>query len=154
MIRQLQPWYSSTKKRLVKSPKIYFRDSGIFHALLNITNFEQLNNNPKLGSSWEGFALEQCIQKLELLEDEAYFGALHSGAEMDLVFQHQGQLCGIEVKYSDRPKISKSIISAQAELDLAKVFIVYPGQEAAFQMSDKVTALSLGALSENGFELH
>lgn len=129
LIRQIQPWHYNTKKRLVKRPKIYFRDTGILHLLLSIKNFSDLENHPKLGASWEGFALEQTIYHLNLSQEEIYFWATHAGAELDLIFQSKGKLYGIEFKYSDAPKLTPSIKSALSELPIKHIWVIYPGNK-------------------------
>ncbi|MBU0744739.1 MAG: DUF4143 domain-containing protein, partial [Gammaproteobacteria bacterium] len=145
LIRQLQPWYYNTKKRLVKSPKIFFRDSGIFHTLSNIENMSQLEINPKLGASWEGFALEQVIQHLNLADDEIYFWAVHTGAELDLVFQRKGKLWGVEIKYNESPTKTKSMVSAFEELSLAHLWIIYPGTKD-YKIDKNITAIGINNL--------
>jgi len=125
MIRQLQPWFSNTGKRLVKKPKIYFRDSGIFHSLLGIPDRKALISHPKLGASWEGFALEETLRVFK--PDQAYFWALHSGAELDLLLFKNGRRIGVEFKRTDSPRITASIQSAQEHLELDESLIVYPG---------------------------
>jgi len=142
IIRQLQPWHYNTKKRLIKRPKIYFRDSGLFHSFLAVNNKEQLLVNPKLGASWEGFALEQIIIHLNLQERDVFFWGVHTGAELDLLFQRKGRLWGIEVKYKDAPKITSSMKSALAELNLGHLWIVYPGADS-YQLDQNITAAGL-----------
>ncbi|MDT8398876.1 MAG: ATP-binding protein [Pseudomonadales bacterium] len=129
LVRQLQPWYYNTRKRLVKSPKIYFRDSGLFHSFLNVDRMDQLLTHPKLGASWEGLIIELTIQHLNLLDDEVGFWAVHSGAELDLVFQRAGSTWGVEVKYQDAPKLTRSMQAACEELDLAHLWVIYPGKK-------------------------
>ena len=145
LIRQLQPWFYNTKKRLVKRPKIYFRDSGLLHALLSLTRFEDLQSSPKLGASWEGFALEQVIEHLGLRAQDVFFWAVHTGAELDMVFQRNGCLWGVEVKYTDAPKKTKSMTSALSELNLAHLWVVYPGKDT-YPIDKKITALTLSHL--------
>jgi uncharacterized protein len=145
LIRQLQPWYYNTKKRLVKSPKIYFRDSGLFHNLSNIETFTQLERHPKLGASWEGFAMEQVIDHFNLIGDDIYFWGVHTGAELDLVFQKNGQLWGMEVKYNEAPSKTKSMLSAIKELSLQHLWVLYPGKET-YKMDPHITAVGLNHL--------
>ncbi|MBI2068455.1 MAG: ATP-binding protein [Deltaproteobacteria bacterium] len=150
MIRSLQPWYYNTKKRLVKTPKIYFRDSGIFHALLTIPEERELSLHPKLGSSWEGFALEQVIRRLNLREEESFFWAIHAGGELDLLFQKKGKLWGAEIKYKEAPVVTPSMQLAQKELSLEHLWVVHPGQET-YPLERKITAISLRELSSSFF---
>ena len=146
IIRQLQPWFYNAKKRIVKSPKIYFRDSGLLHVFLSIDSKTALNGHPKLGASWEGFALEEFISFHKLSEQECFFWGLHTGAELDLVFQKSGKLYGLEVKYSDAPKMTKSMHSALAELNLEKLFVLYPGKDA-YKLDKKIEVIGIEALS-------
>jgi predicted AAA+ superfamily ATPase len=132
MIRVLQPWFENIKKRQVKSPKIYIRDSGIFHYLLGIQNKQTLLTSPKLGASWEGFALEQIINSLKADQYDCYFWATHSKAELDLMIVRNGQKIGFEFKYQDAPKISASMRIAMQELNLAKLIIIYPGEKSYY----------------------
>lgn len=145
LIRQLQPWFYNTKKRLVKRPKIYFRDSGLLHTLMVVGSKNDLMNHPRLGASWEGFALEQVLIHLNLREDEAFFWAVHTGAELDLVFQRKGRLWGVEIKYKDAPKVSKSMRSAMAELKPAHLWVVYPGDEV-YLLEKNIAAVGVGHL--------
>lgn len=147
LIRQLQPWFSNTRKRLVKRPKIYFRDSGLFHTLLGISSPGDLRVHPKLGASWEGFALEQVIHHLGLREEEPHFWAIHSGPEVDLVFQRKGRLWGVEAKYADAPLFTPLLQASLKELDLAHLWIVYPGK-TRYPLNPRVTALPLEELPE------
>ena len=145
MLRQLHPWFYKTKKRLVKSPKVYLRDSGIFHALLSIQDSRDLMMQPRLGASWEGFALEQVITHLGLSEEEAYFWAVHSGAQCDLVFQRRGRMWGVEVKYTEAPRLAKSMVSAVEELSLAHLWILCPAKRG-YPLAKNVSVISLGDL--------
>ena len=128
MMRQLQPWHENLRKRQVKAPKIYFRDSGLFHTLLDITDRHSLMGHPRLGASWEGFALEQVIQAVA--PSEAYFWATHSGAELDLFFLKNGKRYGVDFKFNEAPTVTKSMRIAMDDLSLSRLFIVYPGKDA------------------------
>ncbi len=101
MVRQLQPWFANISKRQVKAPKIYLRDSGLLHQVLGIHSRDELLTHPKIGASWEGFALEQVLRTVP--HDEAYFWATHQGAEMDLVLRVGDRLLGVEFKRADTP---------------------------------------------------
>lgn len=142
MVRLLQPWFLNTGKRLVKRPKVYLRDSGLLHTLMAIENFSALSDHPKLGASWEGFALEQAIQHLNLRSEEVFFWAAHTGAELDLLFQKKGKFWGIEVKYSDAPTLTKSMHSAIEELSLAHLWVLYPGKES-YKLDKNISVISL-----------
>lgn len=144
MIRQLQPWFSNTGKRLVKKPKIYFRDSGIFHSLLGIPDRKALISHPKLGASWEGFALEETLRVFK--PDQAYFWALHSGAELDLLLFKNGRRIGVEFKRTDSPRITASIQSAQEHLELDESLIVYPGNRV-LDLAQATRAVPLSLLA-------
>ncbi len=140
MIRQLQPWFTNAGKRQVKSPKIYFRDTGLFHSLLDIPDKHSLLGHPKVGASWEGFVLEQALQILH--PNTAHFWGTHAGAELDLVFQAQGKRFGIEVKFNEAPSLTASMRIAAADLSLDHLWIVYPGSET-YPVTRNITALPL-----------
>ncbi|MCA8965057.1 MAG: ATP-binding protein [Planctomycetes bacterium] len=125
MVRVLQPWHENLGKRLVKSPKIYLRDSGLFHALQGVQDHSQLITNPKLGASWEGFVLEEVLRVFQ--PDQAWFHAVHAGSELDLFFLHRGQRVGIEMKLQDAPRVTKSMRVVQQDLRLDRLLVVYPG---------------------------
>ena len=147
MVRQLQPWHANIRKRQVKSPKIYLRDSGLLHQLLGLTSQRDLVTHPKLGASWEGYVIEEVITA-ENVED-AYFWATHQGAEMDLVIPKNGCLRGVECKRADVPKLTPSIRSALEDLQLESVAIVYPGNKR-FKLAEQVEAVPLAALASEG----
>lgn len=128
MVRQLQPWHENIGKRQVKTPKIYIRDSGIFHALIGVNTHSDLLTNPKLGASWEGFALEQIIFHLGAQQEECYFWGTHNQAELDLLIVKNGKKVGFEIKYSAAPKLTKSMQMAQKDLALDELTVVYPGE--------------------------
>ncbi|OGB83777.1 hypothetical protein A3F66_03490 [candidate division TM6 bacterium RIFCSPHIGHO2_12_FULL_32_22] len=142
MIRILQPWYENIRKRQVKSPKIYFRDSGILNALLGIKDKTELYNNPKLGAFWEGYALEEIIKFLNIDTEEAFFWATQADAELDLFIIKDGKRLGFEFKYSDAPKTTKSMHSALNDLKLDTLYIIYPGDQK-FQIREKMIVCGL-----------
>lgn len=146
MLRVLQPWYANIHKRQVKSPKIYFRDSGLLHYLLGIRNGVDLYNHPKSGASWEGYAIEETIKAIE--PDEMFFWATHSGAELDLLLIKDGQRIGIECKRSDAPRLTPSMHIAVDTLELSRLLVIYPGP-IPYTLSDKIHALPLSSLAEN-----
>ena len=150
VIRQLQPWFTNTAKRLVRSPKVYVRDSGVLHRLLSIDTFDALLNHPKVGASWEGLAVEQIALALD--SSPVYFWGTQSGAELDLFTVYNGRNVGIEVKRTDAPTITPSMRSALADLDLQKLFVVYPGPDH-YALSDRIDAVPLGMLLLGGFEM-
>lgn len=140
MIRQLMPWYENLGKRQVKAPKIYFRDSGILHQLLSLSDFNDLNGHPRVGASWEGFALEQTLTFVKT--NQVYFWSTYSGAQLDLFFLHGGRRYGVEFKYSETPQVTKSMHSAFDTLKLDHLWIVYPGT-ATYPVHKKMTVLPL-----------
>ena len=142
MIRLLLPYYTNIGKRIVKSPKLYFQDTGIYHSLLSLHSKTQLLSNNKLGASWETFALNCLVKILRLKKEEVYFYATHSGAELDLLFMRHGKNWGIEFKYQDAPAKTKSMYSCIMDLDLEHLFVVYPGDKQ-YQIDEKVTVLPL-----------
>ena len=141
MVRQLQPWYENIGKRQVKAPKIYLRDSGILHGLLNLADFHSLLGHPRVGASWEGFALEQMLQNIR--PPQAFFWATHTGAELDLLLSYRGRRYGAEFKFSEAPKITKSMRIALDDLNLDHLWIVYPGQDS-HPVDDKISVRSVG----------
>lgn len=147
MIRVLQPWFENIKKRQVKTPKIYFRDSGIFNALSSIRSIAELAKTPKIGSLWEGFALEEVISCLQVRSEDCYFWSTHNEAELDLLIFTQGKRLGFECKYTDSPKITKSMNIACTDLKLDHLYVVFPGK-ISFPMSDTITALGLDMLRD------
>lgn len=148
MVRTLQPWHSNTAKRLIKRPKIYFKDSGLLHRLLTIDQEKDLQTHPKVGASWEGFALETVIRSLGLNAQEVFFWGTHAGAELDLFWQAKGRNWGVEFKYGDAPKLTKSMQSALVDLQLARLWVVYPG-EKVYPLAAEVTAVPLKAIKLN-----
>ena len=147
MVRQLQPWHANLRKRQVKAPKVYVRDSGLLHQLLGIDTAKALMSHPKLGASWEGFAIEQVL--VAEPHDEAFFWATHQGAEIDLILRRGGRLLGVECKRTDAPKVTPSIKIALADLELDRVAVVYPG-ERRYPLADRVEAVPMGELAEHG----
>lgn len=144
MLRQLQPYHANLRKRQVKSPKVYVRDSGLLHRLLGLDTESSLLSHPKLGASWEGFALEQLLATEP--HDAAYFWATHQGAEMDLVLAQGDRLVGVEFKRADAPRMTRSIRIATDDLGLERVAVVYPG-EVRYPIAEGVEAVPLSALA-------
>jgi len=140
MLRVLPPWFENLKKRQVKSPKIYIRDSGLLHTLLGITDMAALRSHPRYGTSWEGFALEQILALPG--SQNAYFWSTQRGAELDLLLFRGSMRWGFEFKCSDAPTMTKSIHIALNDLCLNRLFIVYPGKEY-YRLHEKVEALPL-----------
>ena len=144
MVRQLPPWFANVKKRQVKAPKIYLRDSGLLHQLLGIDTEAALLTHPRIGASWEGFAIEQVLATEP--HDEAMFWATHQGAEIDLILRRGGDLYGVECKLADAPRVTPSIRNALADVGLARVAVLYPGAQR-FPLADRVEVVPLSALS-------
>lgn len=142
MLRQLQPWYENISKRQVKSPKIYFRDSGLFHTLMGIESERGLFTHPKLGSSWEGFALEEIIRSNAVDPFDCYFWATQAHAELDLLIFKGGKRLGFEFKYVDAPKVTKSMRIAMENLKLDELLVIYPGNHV-FDLSTNIQAIGL-----------
>jgi predicted AAA+ superfamily ATPase len=140
MVRQLQPWHANIGKRQVKAPKIYFRDSGLLHALMGIRTAADLLHHPRLGASWEGFALEQVLRLAR--PDDAYFWATHGGAELDLLMFKHGKRVGVEFKHADAPAFMPSMRIAIADLALDALYVVYPG-DRRYKLAERVEAVPL-----------
>lgn len=145
MIRVLPPWFQNVRKRQVKAAKIYLRDSGLLHALLQLTTTADVQSHPKLGSSWEGFALEQVVASLA--SRDLYFWATHGGAELDLLVRVSGKHYGFEFKYADAPGTSRSMHIAIQDLGLEHLWVVYPGRQQ-YSLGDKITVLPITAVPE------
>jgi uncharacterized protein len=137
MIRLLQPWTANVGKRVVRRPKLYLRDSGLLHALLSLESLGQLQSSPTLGASWEGFALEVVGRMLDREDHEVYFWRTHAGAELDLFWQWGGRAWGVECKYQDAPRLTRSMKAAMEDLELAGLWVVYPGR-AAYRLAENI----------------
>lgn len=145
MVRQLQPWHANLRKRQVKAPKVYVRDTGLLHHLLGIDTAKALVSHPKLGASWEGFVIEQILMTEP--HDEAYFWATHQGAEIDLIVRRGDRLLGVECKRADAPRLTPSIRIALEDLGLEGIAVIYPGNKR-FPLSDNVEAIPLEELGQ------
>lgn len=145
MIRVLPPWFESLGKRLVKSPKVYLRDSGVLHFLLGLEEMRELPMHPRYGASWEGFALEQTL--IAHGEREAYFYGTQRGAELDLLLLRRGRRWGFEFKCTDAPRTTKSMHVVAADLKLEHLWVVYPG-DREYPLADAITALPLKRVHE------
>jgi uncharacterized protein len=145
MVRQLQPWYENLGKRQVKAPKVYFRDSGLLHSLLSVPDRHTLLAHPRVGASWEGFAIEQVLQAVA--PAEAYFWATHNGAELDLLFLQNGRRYAVEVKFNEAPTVTKSMRTALADLQVEHLWVVYPGQHA-YPVHEQITVWPLRMVTQ------
>lgn len=143
MVRQLQPWFENIGKRQVKAPKIYFRDTGLLHALLGITDTASLLVHPRSGASWEAFVLEQVLRIAA--PDEAWFWATHAGAELDLLIAKGGRRVGVEFKRSDAPRLTPSMRAALQDLKLDALYVVYPGPRR-YALAERAEVVPLDAL--------
>ena len=150
MVRQLPPWHENLLKRQVKSPKVYVRDSGLLHQLLGIKTERDLLGHPKMGNSWEGYAIEEVMKLTE--PEGAYFWATHTGAELDLLILKDGRRYGIEVKRQDAPRLTASMRIALEDLKLDNLCVLYPGSRA-YDISHRVRAVPLTSLAEGGADL-
>lgn len=140
MVRQLPPWFENLGKRQVKAPKVYVRDTGLLHSLLGISSQHDLENHPKVGASWEGYAVEEVLKAFR--PDEAYYWATYNGAEIDLVLFKDGRRIGIECKRADAPALTPSMRTALADLRLDRLYVLYPGDKT-YGLGKKVEVVPL-----------
>lgn len=147
MVRTLQPWFENINKRQIKSPKIFFRDTGIFHHLIGLSHRAALELHPKLGASWEGFALEQVIRLSNASEGEVFFWGVHNQGELDLLLIRNGRRNGFEIKYSDTPRTTSSQKMALECLHLDRLDIICPGS-AAYPLADKIHVTGLEKVAD------
>jgi len=145
MIRVLQPWYANLHKRQIRSPKIYFRDTGLLHTLLGIQSERELYTHPKIGASWEGYAIEETIKAVH--PEEAYFWGTHNGAELDLLLSKDGDRIGVEFKRKDAPRMTPSMKIAMEDLRLDRLIVFYPG-EKSYILADKIEVIPLNRLAD------
>ena len=143
MVRQLPPWHENLGKRQVKSPKVYIRDSGLLHILLGISGRRDLEHHPKVGASWEGYAVEEILKALR--PDEAYAWATHQGAELDLLLFKNGRRIGVECKRSDAPTLTPSMRIACDDLNLDELMVAYPGSRR-YRLTDRIEVVPLADL--------
>ena len=140
MLRQLPPWFENLGKRQVKAPKVYVRDSGLLHELLGIGNHRDLEFHPKVGASWEGYAVEEVIKSFRA--DEVYYWATHNGAELDLLLFKGGRRIGVECKRADAPVLTPSMRIALHDLKLDRLYVLYPGDKA-YSLEKKIEVVPL-----------
>lgn len=152
MVRQLPPWHENLKKRQIKSPKIYFRDSGLLHQLIGIRGQKDLLTHPKCGASWEGYVIEELLTAFR--PDEAYFWGTHAGAEIDLLLFKDGRRIGVEIKRADAPRLTPSMRIAMTDLKLERLIVIYPGEQR-YALTDKIDVLPLSVVmaEEKGMDL-
>jgi len=140
MVRLLQPWHVNSLKRQVKAPKIYFRDSGLLHQLLQIPSHDALLQHPRLGACWEGFVIEQLLTSWR--PEDAWFWATHGGAELDLLVTQGGRRLGVEIKRADAPRLSTSMRQALADLELDELLVITPG-ERSYRLHERARVVTL-----------
>jgi len=145
MVRQWPPWIENLGKRQVKAPKVYVRDTGLLHALLGIANQRDLEHHPKVGASWEGYAIEEILKAAR--PDDAYYWATHNGAEIDLVLFKNCRRIGIECKRADAPTFTPSMRIALADLKLDELRVVYPGTKR-YPLAENVEVVQLDEMVE------
>ena len=145
MVRQLQPWHANLKKRQIRSPKIYFRDTGLLHQLLGIRLKKDLFSHPKCGASWEGYVIEEVLKIAN--PDEQYFWRTHNGAEIDLVVVKDGRIFGVECKWIDAPRLTPSMRIAKDDLKLEKIIVVYPGKRR-YEIAKNIHAIPLQQIAD------
>ena len=145
MVRQLQPWHANLKKRQIRSPKIYFRDTGLLHQLLGIRLKKDLFSHPKCGASWEGYVIEEVLKNAN--PDEQYFWRTHNGAEIDLVVVKDGRIFGVECKWIDAPRLTPSMRIAKDDLKLEKIIVVYPGKRR-YEIAKNIHAIPLQEIAD------
>jgi predicted AAA+ superfamily ATPase len=145
LVRRLEPWHANAGKRLVKSPRVYVRDSGIAHTLLGLATLNDVLGHPVAGASWEGFVIETLIAAAPAGTVSAFYRTAE-GAEIDLVLTLPGQrIWAIEIKRSMTPKVEKGFHIACGDLAPQRRFVVYPGREA-FPLSADTQAIPLQEL--------
>ena len=140
MVRQLQPWFENVAKRQVKAPKVYLRDAGLLHALLGLDRESALLSHPRVGASWEGFAVEQVLAALR--PASAWFWGAHGGGELDLFLLENGRRLGFEMSFSEAPDVTRSMRNVVETLRLDHLFVVCPGPES-YPVSEQMSVLSV-----------
>ena len=142
MVRVLKPWSTNLAKRQVKTPKVYIRDCGLLHTLLDVRDRTALERHPKVGASWEGFVIENIVRTLGADDSQCYFWAAHSGAEIDLVVQGRGgRLRGFEIKRTSSPAVTRSMHTAMTDLGLRSIDLIHAGDET-FPLAKGIRAVA------------
>jgi predicted AAA+ superfamily ATPase len=148
MAKRLEPWHENLAKRQVKAPKIYLSDSGILHTLLGLETREDLVGHPKVGASWEGFAIGEIATRLGARPEECFFWKLHSGAELDLLIRRGNRRLGFELKLTSSPRVTSAMHSALATLDLEELVVIHAGAES-YPLAPRIRAVALGRLAQD-----
>ncbi len=150
VVRRLAPWHENLKKRQVKAPKVYVADTGLLHALLAVDSDDALQGHPKVGLSWEGFAMQEVVRLVGADWGRCYYWATHQGAELDLLTFQDGRRIGFEFKRSSAPRFTPSMRSALADLGLERLFVVFPG-DSRFRLGEETEAVGLARACAEGF---
>ncbi|MEW6219304.1 MAG: DUF4143 domain-containing protein [Thermodesulfobacteriota bacterium] len=145
VLRQLLPWHENLGKRQIKAPKIYVADPGLLHTLLNLPARHEITGHPKVGASWEGFALEEVVTRLGARPEECFFWGSHGGAELDLLVIRGSVRLGFEFKYTAEPRTTRSMHTALVDLALDRLDVVHAGLHT-FPLTDRIRAISLHRL--------
>ncbi len=148
IVKQLLPWHENISKRQVKAPKVYVKDSGLLHALLNLPTMHDLEGHPKVGASWEGFVLAELILRLGAHTHECFFWATHGGAELDLLVVRGLKRYGFEIKRTRAPQVTPSMRQALADLKLKRLDVIHAGDDT-FPMSKKIRAVAFSRILED-----
>jgi predicted AAA+ superfamily ATPase len=148
MVRALPPWFENVSKRQVKAPKLYLRDTGLLHALLDIADARQLANHPKVGASWEGFCVEAVIARLGARREQCYFWATHTGAELDLLVVTGRRRHGFEIKRTVAPRVTPSMRTAMSDLKLDTLSLIHAGRDT-FPLGKGIRAIGMPRLLED-----
>jgi hypothetical protein len=148
VVTELRPWHENISKRQVKAPKVYVKDSGLLHTLLDVETQEALDGHAKVGASWEGFCVEQVIARLGARRDQTYFWATHAGAELDLLLIARGKRRGFEMKYSDAPFVTPSMRAALLDLRLDSLDVIHAGKDT-YPLADRVRAVALERITRD-----
>jgi predicted AAA+ superfamily ATPase len=147
LVRELQPWHENLRKRQVKSPKVYLRDSGVLHALLGLPAERDLLSHPKVGASWEGYIIEEILKIVR--PEAAHFWGTHTGAELDLLLFVRGRRYGVEVKFQDAPRLTPSMRAAVEDLQLDRLTVIYPG-DTHYTLGQRTEVVPLTDLAARG----
>jgi predicted AAA+ superfamily ATPase len=150
LVRVLKPWHENISKRQVKSPKVYVRDSGVLHALLELPDLRALTGHPKAGPSWEGFCIEQVITRLGATPQQCFFWATQQGAELDLLVVRGTRRTGFELKLSSAPTLTPSMTIAVNDLGLDELLVLHRGPDA-YPLGPKVKAVPAARLVRTDF---
>jgi hypothetical protein len=148
VVRQLRPWHQNLAKREVKSPKVYVRDTGLLHTLLDIESDAQLDGHPRVGASWEGFAISEVVRQLGARPEQCFFWGAHSGAELDLLVVRGRERRGFEVKLTDAPGVTPSMRTALTDLRLDSLDVIHAGKDT-YPLRERIRAVALRRISRD-----